>query len=351
MKITKWVVALFLIVLLATGIGVYTVFAADSEGIDISNGRTRVNGEQNEDLFLSNGMVEIEEDVFGDVYATGGTIRITGDISENLIVAGGQVFITGKIGGDLTVMGGQVEISGEVDGDILAFAGTVRVTGDVGDDCRIFGGNVEIDSAINDKLMIRGSQIDVSEETSAVEKDVVIVESNKEDSSSATKPSVMGMILNWILGAVISILAWITVGMVVMALAPVKSQEYMQAGDSLKEALISFGVGLLFLPAVSFLVALLMISQVGWPLAVLILSATVLFAVIGWLFPVTGIMFRLQKKGRKNYYLALILGVAIAVVLGRIPWGVGLVFKVVMVTWGIGTVTVAKYKVLSKSIK
>jgi len=75
------------------------------------------------------GNVSIEAPVNGDVWAAGGNVRLasTATVAGDVSVAGGDVRVEGPIRGDLNVAGGQVRIDGPVTGDASVAAGTLAL--------------------------------------------------------------------------------------------------------------------------------------------------------------------------------------------------------------------------------
>lgn len=80
-----------------------------------------------DDSYVVTGNANIEGDTFGDLYIAGGSVVISGAVHEDLVVAGGRVTVLGDVFGDIRVVGGQVAIYGKVGDDVVAAGGQVDI--------------------------------------------------------------------------------------------------------------------------------------------------------------------------------------------------------------------------------
>jgi cytoskeletal protein CcmA (bactofilin family) len=80
-----------------------------------------------------------------DLYAFGGTVLIQGIVRGDLITAARTVEIPGTVEGDVLSMAGDTRISGQVRGSIRAAAGTLSISGQVGEDSVLAGGQVRLE--------------------------------------------------------------------------------------------------------------------------------------------------------------------------------------------------------------
>jgi cytoskeletal protein CcmA (bactofilin family) len=80
-----------------------------------------------------------------DLYVVGGTVLIQGTVRGDLVAAGRRVEIPGTVEGDVLSMAGDTVISGQVRGSIRAAAGSLSVAGQVGEDSVLAGGQVRIE--------------------------------------------------------------------------------------------------------------------------------------------------------------------------------------------------------------
>jgi len=110
----------------------------------------------NEEIYLSDIMLD-------DTYVAGGLVNISEDIAGDLVVAGGNITIDGNIEGDLLIGGGQVTINGNVDDDIRIAGGSLYVNGNVGDDLIATGGQLHVgkNSLIGGSLVLGTGYADI----------------------------------------------------------------------------------------------------------------------------------------------------------------------------------------------
>lgn len=81
--------------------------------------------------FLSGDNVSQTESLDGALFGAGDTVRVVGDVNGDVFVAGQNVTISGAVNGDVIVAGQNVTISGVVDGDVRVFAQSLTVVGEV----------------------------------------------------------------------------------------------------------------------------------------------------------------------------------------------------------------------------
>lgn len=80
-----------------------------------------------------------------DLYVVGGTILIQGTVRGDVVTAARTVEIPGTVEGDVLSMAGETRVSGQVRGSIRAAAGTLSIAGQVGEDSVLAGGQVRLD--------------------------------------------------------------------------------------------------------------------------------------------------------------------------------------------------------------
>ena len=83
-----------------------------------------------DDTYVFSGNSTIKADIFGDLYVAGGFVVVDGNVQEDLVVVGGRVTVTGNVGGDLRVLGGMVTVYGNVGDDLITAGGIVDIAKD-----------------------------------------------------------------------------------------------------------------------------------------------------------------------------------------------------------------------------
>jgi len=95
-------------------------------------------------------------------YLAGTDILIEEEILNDLSAAGGSIIISENINGDVNIIAKDVVIKGNVSEDIIIIAGNVEISGDVKGDVFIFGGKVLIQesSSIKGDIIVLGGELD-----------------------------------------------------------------------------------------------------------------------------------------------------------------------------------------------
>lgn len=93
---------------------------------------------------------------------SGESVRIRGSVSEDVYAAGGSVDVDASVDGDVVAAGGRVSIRDRVSGDVMAVGGAVTVDAEVGDDARLAGGDVTLDGTVGDDVIAAGGSVTLS---------------------------------------------------------------------------------------------------------------------------------------------------------------------------------------------
>jgi uncharacterized membrane protein len=231
----------------------------------------------------------------------GGTITSDGSIEQDATVAGGTVILNSTIGGDVRVAGGTVVINAQVGGDVLAAGGTLNITekAKVAGDVAVAGGTVTIDAPITGKLSVAGGVVVINSKISgpvvvrnadsvtfgpraevvgsiavrASQKPVVKdgAKVNTIDYTQATqrggKAGLAGIV---VYGIVVWILAYLVLALVVAWVAPRRSESFIAQVKSRFWTNSAIGLGVLVV--VPIISVVLLVLQVGYQLAFLLLS-------------------------------------------------------------------------------
>lgn len=249
-----------------------------------AGGNVTVNGDVLGDLTVAGGMVTVEGVVEKDLFVAGGNLFINGKVGETARVAGGNINITAPIGGDLLIGGGNITISekSSIDGDLLIGGGNVNINAPVKGSVKIGGGNVYINSKIDGDVKIKiskdlvfGPKADIQGKVSyEAPRLAVFKDGSKVPNAEFTKwqkPSYKGRIAGIITAALlIKLLAWVLMGLV---LVKFRKQSIQNMFISIVEKpWESLGIGLLALIVVPILSVLLLITAVGYYIAVSLLA-------------------------------------------------------------------------------
>ncbi len=94
---------------------------------------------------------------------SGDWVDLTSPLAEDLYAAGRDVRIGARVAGDVTAAGMSVRIEAIVDDDVIVAAEHVRIAAPVVDDVRAAGRRVEIAADVGDHVVAAGERIEVAE--------------------------------------------------------------------------------------------------------------------------------------------------------------------------------------------
>jgi cytoskeletal protein CcmA (bactofilin family) len=99
-----------------------------------------------------------------DLYAAGGSVDVRADVDGDVVVAGGRIDIDGRVTGDVLAAGGSVVVRGEVLDDARVAGGEVMIFGHIADDAVLVGGTVTIaqDASVGHRAWLAGGHVEVA---------------------------------------------------------------------------------------------------------------------------------------------------------------------------------------------
>ena len=351
----------------------YDVYVGPEELVDDNFIRVgsvvSIEGTVNGDVIVVGNAISISGQILGDVIAVGKTVSITGDVAGNVRVAGNTVNIRGRIarnanivsgrvmigsdaiiGKDLLIFGGQSEIGGEISRNVAGRTASAILSGSVGGDLNLETyRNLTLSSA----SLIRGDWHYYSSQNSEVQDGARISNRimengrlsltgnllkpsflivGKEASAWASLPSP-----SFLLGKLASLLCLIISGLGIIALFHKKI--LLVTEQMLRNPLRSIGWGIACFIGVPLILALLALSILGIPLAlvgaaayavVLYSSRVFVSLVIGELLLKAGWLKKIISKkkeaasgektvGAASLAKALLLGAIIFMLLASLP--------------------------------
>lgn len=280
-----------------------------------AGGDVEVNSEVGGDVLVFGGNVTLAGLAKHDVYVAGGDISIGGDVADDLRVAGGDVRIgkTARVGGDVGVAGGDVTLAGDVKGNVDVVGGHLQIDGHVGGDVEATGGDVSLgpDARIDGHLRY----------------------SSRRQLGTGADTQVAGGITRkpWRHGhAHWHHVSWVwTIGsaflaLLLLAIAPGYAA---RVTDTIHDDTVqSLLIGLVALVVIPILIALLAITIIGIPAAVLLLVVYLFLLMAGRLFAAIAIgdivlqrmrQGTLKESDRGPRMLAAIVAV---IVIGFAAW-------------------------------
>jgi hypothetical protein len=292
--------------------------------------------------YMSGDVVSIDSPVDDDLFAGGDTVYVNAPV-ESAVIVGGTVSIDAPIKGDLIVFGGNVEINADVGGKIVAAGGTIDLRGDVERNVVMAGGTVRVlssseigrDAAISGGDVYNGGNVTGtlwvnagSFENAGTAGDVKYTMWEEDEAEEKAEAFISTF-------SILMILGFLIVGILILKLFPrgvFAVDGELRRSPSVK-ALLGFGL----IVASTILIFISMISVVGIPLGLLLLTLFVAALLLANLF----VSFSLGRwiVSSLNRSLgdvpAFVVGYLVLSVLFLIPYA-GSVIELISISLGFG---------------
>jgi hypothetical protein len=300
----RHVVAVVALALVAMVVTAAPVFSARGGGSG-SDRKISVSG----DIDVARG-----ETVHGLVATLDGSVRIAGTVENFVFVGDGELVVTGHVTRGVVVVHGDARISGRVGGDVVALSGRVIVTADGS-----VGGDV------------------VSRLEPRVARGTVEGSVKRVDLEGIFTGLIIGFLAFLWLATTISIAV---LGLLFVGLFPRAADTAAAAG---KRVAASFGWGALVGIVGPFVAVMVLVSIIGIPLGLGLLSALNVLAPLGYVTTAL-VIGRLWVKGPTTGARigAFFAGFGILRLLALIP-GIGLLVWFVACVYGLGAVSMAAW--------
>lgn len=282
------------------------------------------------------GTIVVEGTVTGDVSGVAGNVvvRQDGVVEGNVDGAAGNVRIAGTVQGDLSAGAGSIQITetGVVEGNVDVGAGDVRIDGTINGDAKIGADTIRL----GETATIRGSL--TYDGNLQGNRDAVQGEITRDRSLSADQWSELRPVAEWIF-AVNAFVLNLLLGVLLLGLFP-NFSDHVADGvttDPAKSGLVGVGVFL----GIPILLVLVAITLVGIPIAI---AGLIGFLVFSWMAVIYGRFavgtWLLSYIDVDNRWVALVVGLVLAVIIWQIPVVGGLVNFVIYLL-GLGALVTA----------
>lgn len=122
-----------------------------------------IEGTINGDAYVAGGVVEINGTINGDLLVGGGQVIIAGTVTDHIRAVGGTIRLSGKVGKDVSAAGATVTFlkTSAVDGNILVGCGSLEVTGAIGKEARIASNDADLSGTIKGNVNFAGNYLNV----------------------------------------------------------------------------------------------------------------------------------------------------------------------------------------------
>jgi cytoskeletal protein CcmA (bactofilin family) len=327
----------------------------------VAGGVVRVMTPVEGDLFIAGGEAAVSTSVRGDVWATGALVSFDGTAEGDVRAAGYQVTLKGiiksnavvyartlsqepesHVWGDLKFSGEKARIGGVVDGVLRADAQTVRIDGNLKG-----GANVNAERVIvGSGALVQGDLIYKSENEVVVSQGAKILGSvvhnvPEGEGAKGAKSSrggwfgfIGGMKLIWFVGMLV-------VGLLLSVFVPDllgRTNEVLHTSPFL-----SLLAGFVLFACAPVVLAILVVTVVGWPLGLLVTFVYVLGFLFSGIFAghtVGKLILHRVEKAQESTFWPMALGILILVIASSIPM-VGFLVRALLVMFGFGALAVS----------
>jgi len=264
------------------------------------------------------------------------------ELRGNVAIVGGNAEIEpgGTLAGDLAVVGGNARIEGTVQGSVAVIGGTLQL----GASSRVFGDVVALGTLDrHPDALVQGSVIAGAEAARRAAEPGGVLRGESGASPLPLRGANGSGLGNTVLGVLrwlATLVGFLVLGVFAVSLFPGPIDHI--AGVMTSSAVLSVLMGLVTLVACVILVPLVAITIIGIPLSLALIVALVLAGVAGWAAAGLLLGSRLLKAGSHGRAARAALGVALLVLLSRIPC-VGWALTLAAVCWGLGAVVLTRF--------
>jgi cytoskeletal protein CcmA (bactofilin family) len=303
--------------------------------------RVEVRGAVKGDLVSFAQSTEVRGNVAGNIFALAQSVDVTGEVNGSLYAGAQSVRLepTGRVGGELFFGGSFASIYGAVRRSVLVSAQFTTVTGTIDRDLTVYGDRLELG---------RGARVGgqaaayVSKAENVTVAQGAVVAGGIQTHLSAPKsrfaqPRYYFWLAAEFLGALLA-------GCVLIALGP---GFFGGAAQGARSAWRSLGLGFVVLVVTPVAVIVAAITVVGIPLALLTLAGYVCALYLTKIV-VAGFLGQAVRRSvsatRKDWFLSLLIGLAILTAAFRMPFGIGIAFRFVTLCLGLGALSWQLYK-------
>jgi len=278
-------------------------------------------------------VVEEGETVTGGLQATGGTVVVRGTVEGNFEAFAGTVEIaeSGTVTGNLEGAAGNIRIAGTVQGDVQAASGSLAVaeSGAIGGDVEAATGSFSLDGTVDGTAQVGAGSITLGESATVggdfvydgelTRADGATVQGELRQDSDLALEVLPGLpaVAGW-MATLYSILLTLVVGALLLFVFPGTSAAIAAGATESPLRTLVAGFAALFVGPLLFV--LLLVTIVGIPLAFLWLVLFVFLLLLSFVWGEYAVgAALLSPTDYANRWAALVLGVVVVFLLGRVP--------------------------------
>lgn len=318
------------------------------------------------DLTALGGSVIIKSPVEGDLLIMGGTLDVEAPVKGDVRSLAPRVIINSSVGGDLVTVGGVVLISGKSQ-ELQAVGATIRSTGGTTGKATFYGTEVYLSGEYGGDVTVSASDRIVVGEGTVIHgvfkynapSEVAIPESATisggatyvggasyiPSSEEARTFDLIGVLVFFFVKA----LAMMVVAGLIVGLFPVLSKKLVTTSLELrpKKFILTALLGALLLVCTPLLILILLVSFVGFGVALLLSALYMLLLLLSYVyagFLLGAWTFRVAKKRMSASWRVAVFGAFLLYVLSYLPLlGMGIAVVLMVVSAGVLSVTAYKF--------
>jgi hypothetical protein len=319
----RWLYVLLLISILASAPSAYALEYLSDDVVSIDS-------PVEDDLFAGGNTVNVNAPVDSAVIV-GGDVNIDAPIKGDLIVLGGEVDLNSNVGGKIVAAGGTINLRGDVARNVVMAGGTVRIlsSSDIGIDAAISGGNVYNAGNVTGTLWVNAGNFN----NTGTAGDVKFQQWQEDEAEEKSKAFISTF-------SILMILGFLIVGLIILRLFP--GGVFAVDREIRKSPPVKALLGLGLIVASMILIVISMITVIGLPLSLLLLTLFVAAMMLANLF----VSFSLGRwiVSALNQTLgdmpAFVLGYLVLSVLFLIPYA-GSIIELISISLGFGAMVYA----------
>ncbi|MEK7510416.1 MAG: hypothetical protein AAB567_02590 [Patescibacteria group bacterium] len=320
------------------------------------------------DVYAVGSQILVDGEIRGDLLAVGAAVSISGKVVQDVRVVGSQIVVKGEVGRNITVAGMNVEVtdSAKIHGGLTGTGVNVVVLGPIGRNVKVSGRNLTIGSSIggnvkaavenvrlNSNANIQGNLTYWSNKKAVVDPDAILKGTLVQKSSQelfSPFEKFLGPFFRFVKTVlwVGDLLATLVIGLLLISFA--RNYSAHTLGLLRRQPFRCIKVGILVGLAAPLLSGFLILTIVGIPIGILLLTISWLFFFAARVFVIWWMgVFLLERLGKKARELVVFgAGLILYVLIGLIPI-LGVFISFFAMIWGAGAAAIA-FKEMRKNI-
>jgi hypothetical protein len=348
-----------------TLIGLFWWSAFRSTPTDSGDVTVALGSDVDGDLVVAGRNVNVQKEIKGDLTAAGANVTMVGPVQGYVMAAGSNVNINGAVGNDLWAAGANVNVNAPVTDNVRLAGNSVilQPQASVGRDAYLAGNSVEVLGRVERNLLVNATETRLSSEVggsvrsrtgvlkvlpgAVIRGDLVVRSPTPPEISQGAQ--VLGRVqydqerggrgwslMNWLWQWLFMFLVLLILGSATIALSAwwtrrIADKITRQPGYALLAGL----VGLILIPLIC---ALLAITVIGIPLAIVLFALYCVALLLSGVFVsylVGGWLLGRLKRPETSPYVRLAAGALVVAFFASLPW-VGWIVQFLVLIIGLG---------------